>query len=152
MALQYKAYDLPEVPKKCTAADRKFGVINAFASYEGERIGIPESVLYFDMYLIPKNENRDHFIWHRRSKVCSDMSGSPIKAFCEVLRQATGRSEGDGWSRYQFTQVINPEGERTSKYTSGLLPEVIRDAGTVKSLIKTELNSRGSRTLTPKKS
>ncbi|MBQ48205.1 MAG: hypothetical protein CMP10_12290 [Zetaproteobacteria bacterium] len=130
MALQYQSFNVAEVPTSCKASDRKFAVINAYAWYDGERISIPESVLYFDMYLIPKGEERDYFIWHRRSKVCSNNEGSPIKNFCEVFAQAVGRDSGDGYSRYQFTQVIDPEGRRTSKYNSGLLPEVIESTGT----------------------
>lgn len=129
MAQQFALFKVADVPKNCTAADRKFAVINAYVYYDEERIAVPENILYFDMYLIPKNAERDYFIWQRRSKICNDNESSTIAQFCEVFRTATGRNTGDAYSRYQFTQVIDADGKRTSMYNKGLLPEVIQAAG-----------------------
>lgn len=130
MAKQFAAYNIQETPKRCTAAERRFAVINAFAFYDGERFGIPESILYFDMYLIPKSRDRDYVIWHRRSKICADNATGAVGAFCDALRSAGLRpSKGDGYSRYNFTQVLTPEGKRTTKYNDALLPDVIKSAG-----------------------
>lgn len=137
METQFAKFKVEEQPKRCTAADRRFAVIQGFAWYEGERIAIPENLLYFDMYLIPKNDQRDYYIWHRRSKLCNNNENSNFKQLCNIFRNVTGRNQGDGYQRYQFTQVISPEGRRTSKYNEGLLPEVIASGGTTDNIFLT---------------
>ena len=129
MKTQWEAMNVDGEPSRCIAADRRFAVINAFVSYEGERFAVPENILYFDMYLIPGNDERDYSIWHRRSKICNDNDSSSIKSLCSILSAVTGRNNGDGYSRYQFTQVVTPEGRRTSAYNQKLLPEVLEESG-----------------------
>ncbi|SMF02121.1 hypothetical protein [Pseudobacteriovorax antillogorgiicola] len=129
MEKQFAKFKVSEKPIRCTAADRRYAVINAYSWQEGERIPLPEDILYFDMYLIPKNSERDYYIWHRRSKICNNNDSSSIRTVCNIFRSLTGRNDGDGYSRYQFTQVIDPNGRRTSAYNKGLVPEVIEAAG-----------------------
>ena len=135
MTKQFELHNINEAPKKCSASDRKFAVIKAFAWIDGTRIKVPDNILYFDMYLIPSDGKRDYNIWHRRSRLCPKNDNAALNQFCSIVKKMLGSSKNtDGYSRYQFTQVLTPEGKRTAKYTGSLVPDVYSAAGKEKNI------------------
>lgn len=90
----------------CKAADRQFAIVTPFAKVGAVRIRVPQSLAYFDLYLQPKKS--DYLVWERRSKVFGALG-----ALATVITQ--GMKTG-GYHRYQFTQIMDGDGNRLSSF------------------------------------
>jgi hypothetical protein len=89
----------------CTKADRQFATITPYVKVGLLRAPVPQSALYFDMYLRPKQGNS--LIWERRSRLLA-----PVREFADAFAQR----DGTDWHRYQLVQILDKDGNVLQGY------------------------------------
>lgn len=105
----------------CTKADQEFLVIIPMVSTFFGWLKVPESIVYFDMYLRPKTD--DFLVWERRSKVYS-VKDAFIEKLTTIFRRDTIEKS---YHRYRFTQVMDKDGNSLSSMPR-LVESVASDA------------------------